>query len=395
MHNPLVIDFFHAILTTVQELITRFKSEFGASPLVVRSPGRINLLGEHTDYNLGFVLPAAIDKYAYVAVAPAADNRIRLVAADLNDRFEGALDNLAPVEKNWCNYILGVTHQFLAHRLPAGGFNLVLSSDIPAGAGLSSSAALSSATAFALNELWGTKVNRLQLARFAQAAEHLFAGVQCGIMDQFASLFGKADHAMLLDCRTMEYRYIPLQLSGYEFVLLDSGVKHSLASSAYNQRRAECEEGISLIARQYPQVKSLRDATIAQVDECLMRHEIIYKRCRYVLEENVRVQQACDALLWGDWGAFGRKMTQTHMGLQHQYEVICAETDFLVARANSMQGVVGARMMGGGFGGCTLNLVRTDAVERFVSQITNDYVQLTGRRPLPYRVNIANGTEAL
>lgn len=375
----------------MQSVINVFKEVFHASPLVVRAPGRINLLGEHTDYNQGFVLPAAIDKYAYVAVSLRDDNRICLVATDLNESFETTVADIKPVAHTWCNYILGVARQFELHGFTLRGFNLVVHSEVPVGAGLSSSAALACATAFALNEMLHAGLERLQLARFAQAAEHAFAGVQCGIMDQFASLFGKAAHVIQLDCRLMAYQYIPLRLPGYEWLLFDSGVKHSLASTAYNQRRKECEEGVRLISRYYPHVTSLRDATPQQVDECLAGHEILYKRCRYVVEENLRVLQASHDLQAGDAAAFGEKMLQTHKGLQQQYEVSCDEIDFLVACAAGIEGVAGTRLMGGGFGGCTLNLVRADASARVVHEVCTAYKRFFSREPRWYKVTAADG----
>lgn len=379
----------------MQSLVELFYQSFNTEPLLVRSPGRINLLGEHTDYNEGFVLPAAIDKFAYVAVQKRSDNRIVLLAADLNERIEVTLEKLQPGKQSWANYILGVTQQFLLNRYPLGGYNLAISSNIPVGAGLSSSAALSCATAYALNELFECGAERLTLAKFAQAAEHTFAGVQCGIMDQFASLFGRENHVIRLDCRSMEYEYVPLQLNDYELVLVDSGVKHALASSAYNQRRQECEEGVRIISQRYALVRSLRDATTDQIDECLTGHPILQKRCRYVVEENQRVVQACDDLIQGDLEAFGKKMLQTHRGLQYQYEVSCAELDFLVDRASGMQGVAGARMMGGGFGGCTLNLIQSACIDEVIEKIIAGYREFNGKVPAVYRVKTAEGTSMM
>ncbi len=379
----------------MQSLAQLFRQTFNAEPVLIRSPGRINLLGEHTDYNEGFVLPAAIDKFACVAAQKRTDNRIVLLAADLDERLEITTDNLQPVKQSWANYILGVTQQFLLHKYPVKGYNLSISSNIPVGAGLSSSAALSCASAYALNELFECGADRLTLAKFAQAAEHTFAGVQCGIMDQFASLFGRKSHVIRLDCRSMEYEYVPLQLNDYELVLIDSGVKHALASSAYNQRRQECEEGIRIISQQYEVVRSLRDATARQVDECLSEHPILHKRCRYVVEENQRVLQACQDLTRGDLEAFGKKMLQTHRGLQHEYEVSCAELDFLVDKAAGMNGVAGVRMMGGGFGGCTLNLILTEYADQIIEGIASGYRQVYGRNPAVYRVKTADGTSVM
>jgi galactokinase len=376
----------------VQSLVRLFSQAFHTEPLLVRSPGRINLLGEHTDYNEGFVLPAAIDKFAYVAVQKRADNRVVLLAADLNEQVETTLDAVKPVKQSWCNYILGVTQQFLLNKYPLGGYNLAVSSNIPVGAGLSSSAALACATAYALNELFECGVDKLTLAKFAQAAEHTFAGVQCGIMDQFASLFGRKNHVILLDCRSMEYEYVPLQLKAHELVLVDSGVKHALASSAYNQRRKECEEGVRIISRHYASVKSLRDVAPEQVDECLSGHSLLHKRCKYVVEENQRVTGACHDLVHDHIDAFGKKMVQTHRGLQVLYEVSCSELDFLVDKAISLPGVSGARMMGGGFGGCTLNLLFSEYVDQVIGMVASAYSEKYGRVPAVYRVKTADGT---
>ena len=339
----------------IEKLKSVFQASFplDGSPLIVRSPGRINLIGEHTDYNDGYVLPAAIDKEVLLAVSLRDDNEIHLVALDLKEKFSIHIDKLKPIgDLNWPNYMLGVVAQFVKRGLPVKGFNAVLTSDIPMGAGLSSSAAVECATAFALNELYKTGLDRMTLIRMAQMAEHEYAGVKCGIMDQFASMFGEENKVIRLDCRSMEYEYFPLEMDGLSIVLLDTNVKHSLASSEYNVRREQCETGVTLIKNKYPQVKSLRDATMEMVDQCISKDNVVYKRCKYVVEEEQRLLNACMALKNRDTETFGKMMFATHDGLSNEYEVSCKELDFLVNQVRDNENVIGARMMGGGFGGC-------------------------------------------
>ncbi|QOI98581.1 MAG: galactokinase [Flammeovirgaceae bacterium] len=368
----------------------QFADIFSSSPLVVRAPGRINLLGEHTDYNEGFVLPAAINFTAHVAIARRNDNRVVLYSAEFHETYETDLPSLHPV-KNWPDYVTGVVAQLLKNDFRLSGFNLILTSNIPIGAGLSSSAAVECAVGYALNKLFDLKIETLQLARIAQRAEHEFAGTMCGIMDQFASLFGRKDHVVKLDCRSLEHQYLPFQFTGVEVVLLDTGVKHALASSEYNTRRQECAEGVSVIAKKYPQVSSLRDATAVMVDECIPTNSVIYNRCRYVVEENERLLAACDDLMNRDILAFGKKMFQTHSGLSNLYEVSCPELDFLVKHTKNMPGVLGARMMGGGFGGCTINLINSDQVQSVIDSASSAYRLETGKTLMTYRVSLADG----
>lgn len=360
--------------------------------LAVRSPGRINLIGEHTDYNEGFVLPAAIDKAVYVTIRENKTELIRLHSVDFNEQTATALPDIRPVPGHWSTYILGVVHQFLKKGLPVKGFDIAVYGDVPLGAGLSSSAAIECAAAFAINELFGCGLGRLDLVKMAQLAEHEFAGVKCGIMDQFASMFGKKDHVIRLDCRSLDYQYFPLQLEGYRIVLLDSQVKHSLASSEYNVRRSQCEEGVALIGKKYPGIRSLRDVTIPMIEDCLRAHPLIYNRCRYVVEENLRLQEGCRDLLAGDITAFGKKMLETHHGLSELYEVSCPELDCLVEAVEGKPGVAGARMMGGGFGGCTINIVAADTVDTIIERTAEIYTKQTGLKLKAYNVEIADGT---
>jgi galactokinase len=297
--------------------------------LTVKAPGRINLIGEHTDYNDGFVIPAAIQKAATVFIETRTDNSIHLFAEDLQETYILSLDTVAKSSKDWANYIIGVIAQFQKQVILPSGFTIRLKSDVPIGAGLSSSAAIECAVAFAINELFAFGFDRMQLTKMAQKAEHEYAGVLCGIMDQFASMFGKKDQVLLLDCKTMHYQYYPLQLEEYDIVLLDTQIKHALASSEYNTRRAECEQGIKLIQQQYPSVKSLRDASIEMLNEKVdkVKFAKVYNRCKYVLEEIERTKSAALDLKEGKLAAFGQKMFATHEGLSSLYEVSCPELD--------------------------------------------------------------------
>ena len=360
--------------------------------MVVRSPGRVNIIGEHTDYNEGFVLPAAIDKAVYVAVDKRPDDQIILHSIDFKDKFEGRISEVRRSDKHWANYILGVAAQMQKRGHTLGGFNLVIDGDVPLGAGLSSSAAVECATAFALNELFGLGISRIELTSIAQKAEHEFAGVMCGIMDQFASMFGKKDHVIRLDCRSLDYEYEPLKLEGYKVLLLNTNVKHSLASSEYNTRRQQCEEGVALVQKHHPEVKSLRDVTPEMLEQYVKGNEVIYNRCKYVVEENLRLLEGCEDLKRGDIAALGQKMFRTHDGLSKEYEVSCPELDFLVDAVRNNPDVLGARMMGGGFGGCTINLVRETAIDSLVAALSKSYPEKMGKELTPYIAQIEEGT---
>jgi len=363
--------------------------------IIVRSPGRINLIGEHTDYNDGFVLPAAIDKAVYVTIEQVPGTKLFLHSVDFNESVEIELTAIKPVPGHWSTYILGVVDQFLQKGKRVIGFKLSIYGDVPLGAGLSSSAAVECAVAFALNELVNAGFSRKELALMAQAAEHTYAGVKCGIMDQFASLFGKKDNVIRLDCRSLDYEYFPLELNEYVVVLFDTQVKHTLASSEYNVRREQCEAGVALIQKKYPHVKNLRDATIEMINECISPADIMYNRCKYVVEEIIRLQTGCGNLQRGDLKAFGQKMYATHHGLSKDYEVSCKELDYLVDYVKQSLDVIGARMMGGGFGGCTINIIKKSAVNGLVMELTAAYLRSMGKELKHYMVNIEDGTSII
>lgn len=376
----------------MQSVPAKLNEFIKSNSIVVRSPGRINLIGEHTDYNDGFVLPAAIDKAAYIAITPRSDTAIHLHSVDLNDACITAVDEVSISSKAWCNYLLGVVHQFIEAGVNINGFDAALTADVPIGAGLSSSAAVECAMAIALNEMTGAGLDKLTLVKMAQKAEHEYAGVQCGIMDQFASIFGKKNCVIRLDCRSLEYSYEPFVMDGFKIVLLDTNVKHSLASSEYNVRRRQCETGVAMIQQHNSEIKSLRDATMNLLNEYVLPHDItVYRRCKYVVEERDRLLAACKNLEANDMAAFGAKMFETHEGLSKLYEVSCPELDFLVAHVRNNPAVVGARMMGGGFGGCTLNIIKADAVDELVQQTSAAYRAAMRKELKAYIVNIEDG----
>jgi galactokinase len=375
-----------------EDVRRRYIDTFGTTPRVFSAPGRVNIIGEHTDYNDGFVLPAAINKAFHLAIGPAEGRVCRWISADLGETAEVDLSHFATHEQGWVNYLLGVVQQFTRSGREIPSFHAVLSSDIPIGAGLSSSAALESVMALALDRVHGFGLGGLELARMAQRAENQFIGLQCGIMDMFASIHGKKDHALKLDCRSLAYAYIPLELGDHRIMLIDTGVRHSLASSAYNTRKMQCGEGVAILRTLYPEVISLRDATLPMVERCREEMgDVVYRRCRFVVEENERVHQACAALRNGSLDALGQLMYASHQGLQHAYEVSCGELDWLVSRVKGQPGVLGARMMGGGFGGCTINIIHRDSTGALLEQIAPSYREETGMELRAYEVVIGGG----
>lgn len=379
-------------MTPLDKVRTKFEQEFATKPRIFSAPGRVNIIGEHTDYNQGFVLPAAIDKAAYLAIGPAEGGKGKWISADFNEEVEIDFSSYTKHEKGWVNYLLGVVGQFKQAGKEVPAFNAVLSADVPIGAGLSSSAALESVTAFALNEMHGFGLDKLELARLAQRAENEFIGLQCGIMDMFASLHGKEGQVMKLDCRSLEFEYFPLELGQYKIVLFDTGVKHSLASSEYNIRRQQCEAGVKVMQQHYPEVRSLRDVTTKMLEEHKPDiDDVVYKRCYFVIEENKRVHKACEALKMGSLDTAGQLMYASHLGLQNDYEVSCRELDLLVKLVQDETFVLGARMMGGGFGGCTINIIHQDAVQTLVEKIAPIYKENTDIQLQAYEVVTGDG----
>lgn len=370
-----------------------FIQTFGSEPLVIRAPGRINIIGEHTDYNDGFVLPGAIDLAAYIFIQKSNSDNIRLISVDLDESYDLSIkDKLEPIEKGWVNYFLGVIDQFNRAEYPLGGFNLMFSSDIPIGAGLSSSAALECGFGRALSELFQLGIEPVKLAQMGQLAEHKFAGVQCGIMDQFASCLGKYEHVIKLDCQNLSFEYIPADFGNYELVLFDSCVKHNLGDTEYNKRREECKEGLEIIKKYNAEIESFREVTFEDLEKCRsLMSEAVYKRCKYVVEEDTRVALACEALSTGDIRKVGDLMSQTHKGLRDDYEVSCDELDTLISIASGIEGYAGGRMMGGGFGGCTINLIERSVVDDVTAQIEAAYKASTGISTKVYRVAISDG----
>ena len=381
----------------IEDLKNVFQDQFQTKPIIVRSPGRINIIGEHTDYNEGFVLPAAIDKAAYIAVSLRDDDEVHLVAMDLNQKYSVHFNDLKPVgDMGWPNYILGSAAQFLKKGIKLTGFNAVLTSTVPIGAGLSSSAAIECATVFALNELLQTNFEKLEMVKMAQKAEHEYAGVMCGIMDQFASMMGKKDYLIKLDCRSLEYEYVPFKLDGIKVLLLNTSVKHSLASSEYNNRRKECKTAVDWVSEHVQGINSLRNVTEEMLSNyVLIKDERIDKRSRYVVQEINRLVEVCSYLENGNLIELGKNMFATHDGLSKMYQVSCKELDWLVDKVRNNPNVLGARMMGGGFGGCTINLVKENAIDELVSGLQFNY-EKEMNLPLTYSVaSIDNGTEII
>jgi galactokinase len=380
-----------------QDVLEKFRKRYNTEPILVRAPARINLIGEHTDYNDGFVMPAAIHYATWFAFAEATDNITEIYSMKYEEAFAVDLANVKPVKKPmWVNYLFGVIRQLLDDGHIIKPFKCVFAGDIPIGAGLSSSASVECGFAFGLNEMNKLGVDRQKLVLMAQWSEHNFVGMKCGIMDQFASMMGKKGNVILLDCRSLEYSYSPLTLGEYTLVLCDTRVKHALVDSDYNKRREDCEQGVAILQKHHPHVKSLRDANLNMLEKYASEFtETQWIRCKYVIEEIERVQSANKDLQKGNLKAFGKKMFETHEGLSKLYEVSCPELDFFVEIAKQFPEVIGARMMGGGFGGCTINIVHQDAVDRFSDAIRESYKKEFNLEAVIHPVNLEDGVSLM
>lgn len=369
---------------------SKFKELFGTGASLFTSPGRINLIGEHTDYNGGFVFPGAVDKGIVAAIKLNGTEKISAYALDLNKCVTFGLKEEEAPSQSWARYIFGVCREIQKRGGIIGGFDTVFAGDVPLGAGMSSSAALESTYAYALNELFGLHIDKFELAKIGQATEHNYCGVNCGIMDQFASIFGKQGSLMRLDCRSMEYEYFPFHPKGYKLVLLDTAVKHELASSAYNKRRESCERVAKVLG-----VETLREASMAQLQAVKAQVSAEdYMRAEYVIEEIQRVLDVCEALGKDDYETVGRKMYETHHGMSKLYEVSCEELDYLNELAKEC-GVSGSRVMGGGFGGCTINLVKEALYAPFIATAKAKFKAQFGHEPKVYDVIISDGARAI
>jgi galactokinase len=375
-----------------EALATKFEQVYGGRPAIFRAPGRVNLIGEHTDYNDGFVMPAAIVMSTLAAVAPRNDGKLKVRSAQFEDEAEFSLDALnGGPRRHWSDYVRGVAGvmQASGHRLHAA--SLMVDSNVPLGSGLSSSAALEVSSALAIAAVSGITLDALSVPKICQRAEHEYAGTHCGIMDQFIAAFGQADHALMLDCRSLAYELLPLDPS-VRLVICNTMVKHELAGGEYNKRRMDCEAGVKALQKHLPNITALRDVTSEELERYKTElPERVYRRCRHVVTEDERVMRSAAALKSGDLTRFGELMYASHNSLRDDYEVTCDELVLMVNLASAIEGVYGARMTGGGFGGCTVNLVKAEAAERFQNTIAQQYEAKTGRKPMIYLCSAADG----
>ena len=375
-----------------QDFRQQFRQLYNNEPRLFSAPGRVNLIGEHTDYNEGFVLPMAIDRRTYVAIAPRNDRTVRCLSTAFDDQIEFELSADLTPANDWANHVRGVAACLLRDEFNLRGADLLIASEVPLGAGLSSSAALEIAVGFGLLKVADHLVDPVRLALAAQKAEHEFIGTKCGVMDQFIACLGMEAHALKIDCRSLEYEPVPIDLSEARMVVVNSMVKHDLAAGEYNQRRAECEEAVRRLAGHLPGIQSLRDVELEEFDQWAdALPEVIRRRANHVITENARTLAAVEALKLGQLSHFGKLMRASHESLREDYQVSCRELDLLVEIASRSAGVYGARMTGGGFGGCTVNLVKAEQVENFSAEITEAYRWVTGIRPEIYVCQAAGG----
>jgi galactokinase len=377
------------------ELAARFEEIFGAPARIFRAPGRVNLIGEHTDYNDGFVMPCALDFSTRVALSPRSDRKLIIRSEDFPEQFESNLDRLPQHGAgNWSDYVVGVAVTLQNAGYPVQGANLLLRGEVPIGAGLSSSAAVEVASALALMSLNGTTFPMPDVARICQRAENVFVGAKVGIMDQFASCLGKAGHALMLDCRSLDFQYIPLPDS-VRLVICNSMVKHEHAGGEYNRRREECDEGVKLLSKWYPAIKALRDVSVEELESHVNdMPPLIYKRCLHVVKEDQRVLDSARFLKQGDVRSFGVLMGESHISMRDLYEISCPEVDTMVEIAQHLPGFSGGRMTGGGFGGCTVNLVKSEDAETFAKEIAVRYEKATNMKPDVWVCSAASGAHA-
>ena len=379
----------------ISKIKEKFQSLYGTSGTIYCSPGRINIIGEHTDYNGGFVLPGAIDKAMYCEIKPNGTDKVRAYALDLNESCEFGLEEADKPAQQWACYIFGMCREIAKKGKTVKGFDTVFAGDVPLGAGMSSSAALESCFGFALNDQYDLGCTRMEIALMGQATEHNYCGVKCGIMDQFASCNGKEDYLMRLDCRSLEFEYVPFKPKGYKVVLLNTCVTHNLAGGEYNLRRASCERVVANIAKRHPEVKLLRDANLDMLEEVKNEVDAVdYVRSEFVIEEIQRLMDACAAMEKDDYETVGQKMYATHEGLSKKYEVSCPELDFLNDIAKECN-VTGSRVMGGGFGGCTINLVKDELYDSFIAQACEAYEKKFGIKAKVYDVVIKDGARKI
>jgi galactokinase len=383
------------LTTSAKDIAATFEKIYRNVPRLFFSPGRINLIGEHIDYNDGFVMPGAIDKGIWYAVAPNNTEEIHVYSTDMDEHLDIALEAIHKIE-GWKNYILGVIDQLLKRGYIIDGFDAVFGGDLPVGAGMSSSAAVECGLASALNTIFNLKIGPVDIALICQKAEHTFPGVQCGIMDQFANMMGVKEHVLLLDCNSLDYQQIPFNMTDYSIVLINSKVHHELASGEYNKRRQECEEGLRLLKEKYSSVKTFRDVQPEQVlEQKNIFEEHVFKRCLYVTQEIQRTQQGARLLQENNMKAFGELMFQTHEGLSDLYEVSCKELDFLVEQAKQFDAIIGARLMGGGFGGCTINIIKKNDVEEIKLRMLHTYKKEFNIDAEAYVMNLSDGTHEI
>ena len=377
------------------DLARHFEDLFGAQPRIFRAPGRVNLLGEHTDYNDGFVMPCAIDFSTRVAISPRTDRKLVVRSEEFSEQFEFDLDNFPDRGKGvWSDYVLGIAVMLQQIGHPTAAASLLVRGEVPIGAGLSSSAAIEVASALALMSLNGVRLSLPDVARLCQRAENRFIGARVGIMDQFVSCLGRAGHALLLDCRSLEYKLIPVPES-VRIVICNTMVRHDHANGAYNRRREECDEGVKILSRWYPNIRALRDISVEQLEQHVSQiPEIVYRRCLHVVSENQRVLEGAKYLTDGDVSRFGDLMRQSHLSLRDLYEVSCRELDIIAEVAEFLPGYCGGRMTGGGFGGCTVNLVTIAHTQKFAQEISERYEAATGIKPAVYVCSAANGASA-